>query len=49
MYSSLFNHTKRIPLLNVVLFPAVIIIDNIPQPKNKLNVLGTRNRWGVKR
>ena len=29
MYSSLFNHTKRIPLLNVVLFPAVIIIDNI--------------------
>ena len=27
MYSSLFNHTKRIPLLNVLLFPTVIIID----------------------
>ena len=29
MYSSLFNHTKRIPLLNILIFPIAIIFDKI--------------------
>ena len=29
MYSSLFNHTKRIPLLNIIIFPISIIFDKI--------------------